>query len=274
MSLLGALREALSRDCYRLSSQQVSVLQAELGIDTDTLLRELVDFGKDRARVPVSEFYVGTAGLSEAGEIFLGVNLEYAGTSLSQTIHAEQFLLSWARSCSKSPLTAIAVSAPPCGHCRQFLREADPQGEMRLLIGDEPDVAAASLLPRAFTPRDLGVEQPFYAGPLDLEGCQLDEAARRAAEQSYAPYSGGGAGLALRVKDGRIFAGSALENAAYNPTLPPLQAALISCHAHSVDLDTIEEIVLCESSLKVSYEAQARTLAESLGVSRSAFRVI
>lgn len=274
MDVLGTLQEALGRDCYRLDAAKVSELQQSLELDTDALLRSLVDYGKARARAPVSDFHVGTAGLTESGEIFLGVNLEYLGASFSQTIHAEQFLLSWSRSCSGSPLKAIAVSAPPCGHCRQFLREADPEGAMRLLIGQEPDVPAASLLPRAFTPVDLGIEQPFYAGPLDLEGCDVEEAARRASEQSYTPYSGAKAGLALRVRDGRIFAGSALENAAYNPTLPPLQAALICCHAHSVELSDIEEIVLSEQSSKVSYQGHARALAETFGLPHSAFRVV
>ncbi len=274
MDVLGKLREALGRDCYRLDSDEVCRITEALEIDTDTLLRTLVDFGKDRARVPISEFYVGTAGLTESGEIFLGVNLEYAEASLAQTVHAEQFLLSWARSCSGSPLTAIAVSAPPCGHCRQFLREADPAGRLRLLIAQEPSVEAVTLLPRAFTPLDLGVEESFYSVALCLDGADLEEAARRAAELSYAPYSGMKAGLALRLKDGRLFAGSSLENAAYNPTLPPLQAALIACHAHSAQLTEIQEIVLCEGQSRVSYESQARALAEALGVARAAFRVI
>ncbi|MEG3387511.1 hypothetical protein V5H41_28630, partial [Salmonella enterica] len=40
------------------------------------------------------------------------------------------------------------------------------------------------------------------------------------------PYSHSPSGVALECKDGRIFTGSYAENAAFNPTLPPLQGAL------------------------------------------------
>ena len=258
MDVLGSLREALSRDCYRLDRGEVEDLVGRFSVDTETLLRALVDFGKGRARADISQFYVGTAGLTESGEIFMGVNLEYGEASFAQTVHAEQFLASWTRACSASPLIAIAVSAPPCGHCRQFLREADPAGEIRLLIGAEPGVKASELLPRAFTPLDLGVE----------------EAARRAAEHSYTPYSKMKAGVAVRLDDGRIFAGAALENAAYNPTLPPLQAALVACHANSAPVDQIREVVLCEGQSPIRYEGQTRVLSQALGVPSDSLRVI
>ena len=274
MDLLGSLREALSRDCYRLDRGEVEDLVGRFSVDTETLLRALVDFGKGRARADISQFYVGTAGLTESGEIFMGVNLEYGEASFAQTVHAEQFLASWTRACSASPLIAIAVSAPPCGHCRQFLREADPAGEIRLLIGTEPGVKASELLPRAFTPLDLGVEEPFLSGPLVLEGADLEEAARRAAEHSYTPYSKMKAGVAVRLDDGRIFAGAALENAAYNPTLPPLQAALVACHANSAPVDQIREVVLCEGRSPIRYEGQTRVLAQALGVPSDSLRVI
>lgn len=274
MDILGGLQESLGRDCYRLSSDEVRALTSRFAVDTDMLLRTLVDFGKDRALVPISGFCVGSAGLTESGEIFLGVNLEYAEAAFAQTVHSEQFLLSWSRACSGSRLTTIAVSAPPCGHCRQFLRESDPAGALRLLIGLEPPVEARGLLPRAFTPLDLDVEEPFFGPALCLDGANLEEAARRAMERSYAPYSGVKAGLALRLKDGRIFAGSALENAAFNPTLPPLQAALIVCHAHGVATSEIEEIVLSQGEGRICHEAQARALAEALGVAPTSFHVI
>lgn len=274
MGLLGSLQEALSRDCYRLGRPEVEELAGRFSVDTESLLRALVDFGKDRARADISRFYVGTAGLTQSGEIFLGVNLEYGEASFAQTVHAEQFLASWSRACSASPLVAIAVSAPPCGHCRQFLREGDPAGKLRLLIADEPGVEASQLLPRAFTPKDLGVEEPFLTGPLVLDGADLEEAARRAAEHSYTPYSKMKAGVAVKLADGRIFAGSALENAAYNPTLPPLQAALVACHANSAPVEEIREVVLCEGQSPIRYEGQTRVLAQALGVSANSLRVI
>ena len=60
---------------------------------------------------------------------------------------------------------------------------------------------------------------------------KLREAAAAAAQRSYAPYSGAAAGVALLFEDGRIAAGSYLESAAFNPSMPPMQAALITAIA-------------------------------------------
>ena len=56
----------------------------------------------------------------------------------------------------------------------------------------------------------------------------LAAAALAAASTCYAPYSGCPSGIAVRTRRGDIFAGGYLESAAYNPSLPPLQAALIA----------------------------------------------
>lgn len=272
---LKALEEALGRASYRIDSSRREELEAALGLSTDALLRLLVGYIKPHARCAISRFQVGTAGLTGDGEIYLGVNLEYEAASLAQTVHAEQCLISWTRSNTVSPLVALAVSAPPCGHCRQFMREFDHEGRMRLLIGDEPSAEAATLLPRAFTPLDLEVEEPFFRGPLDLDGVgETEEAARRASDLAYTPYSGSRAGAAVRLKDGRYLGGSALENAAYNPTLPAFQAVLIACHVRGVELSAIEEVVLCQAPSEVDYSGQGRSLALALGVPADQIRAV
>ncbi|MDD6527303.1 MAG: cytidine deaminase [Oscillospiraceae bacterium] len=47
---------------------------------------------------------------------------------------------------------------------------------------------------------------------------ELIEAAKKAAENSYSPYSGYTVGAALLSKDGKVFTGCNIENAAYSPT--------------------------------------------------------
>ena len=47
---------------------------------------------------------------------------------------------------------------------------------------------------------------------------ELIEKAKKAAENSYSPYSGYTVGAALLSKDGRVFTGCNIENAAYSPT--------------------------------------------------------
>ncbi|XNM78622.1 hypothetical protein ACLK19_14305 [Escherichia coli] len=56
-----------------------------------------------------------------------------------------------------------------------------------------------------------------------------------AADRSHMPYSKSPSGVALECKDGRIFSGSYAENAAFNPTLPPLQGALILLNLKGYD---------------------------------------
>ena len=47
---------------------------------------------------------------------------------------------------------------------------------------------------------------------------ELIKKAKKAAENSYSPYSGYTVGAALLTKDGRVFTGCNIENAAYSPT--------------------------------------------------------
>lgn len=47
---------------------------------------------------------------------------------------------------------------------------------------------------------------------------ELIRIAKKAAENSYSPYSGYTVGAALLTKDGKVFTGCNIENAAYSPT--------------------------------------------------------
>jgi len=53
-------------------------------------------------------------------------------------------------------------------------------------------------------------------------------AALKAANSSYAPYSLSYAGVALKTADGSIYTGSVAENAAFNPSMSPLEAAVVA----------------------------------------------
>src|SRR5690349_769124 len=75
------------------------------------------------ARPALTTYRVGAVVRGTSGELYLGGNIEFPGASLGQTVHAEQAALANAFMHDEPGIEAIAVSAPPCGHCRQFLYE-------------------------------------------------------------------------------------------------------------------------------------------------------
>lgn len=204
--------------------------------DVPALMRALVPLAQKHARAPISRFHVGAVGrAARSGDLILGANLEFPGAGAGDTIHAEQFLFSRAHALGQR-LDLITVSARPCGHCRQFMSEF--AGAERLVILD-PEAGPLSLdamLPFRFSPADLGMPgaDPDYRQALALVEAPssgqspLLTATMEAGRRAHTPYSGNPAAVALRMSGGAIITGSAIENAAYNPTLPPLQAALIT----------------------------------------------
>lgn len=60
------------------------------------------------------------------------------------------------------------------------------------------------------------------------KGETLEIAALEAANESHAPYSGCPSGVALMDCEGEIYKGFYIESAAYNPSLGPVQAALVA----------------------------------------------
>jgi cytidine deaminase len=186
----------------------------------------LIERAQQLAVVPISNFQVGAMGRGASGREYPGFNMEWKGLGLQHTVHAEQAVLALAHAAGETALLELHITHAPCGHCRQFLRELAapltvvlPNGRFTL---DE-------LLPYSFGPDDLGVSGGMLSGAAPLSGSGA-ELAQAAAEQSWSPYSGMRAGVAVRCGD-QWFAGSYLENAAFNPSLNPAQYALIVARA-------------------------------------------
>ena len=76
-----------------------------------------------RAYAPYSRFHVGAAALTTDGQIVEGVNVENAAYPLG--ICAERAALGRAVAEGYRPgdLEAVAITASPCGGCRQWLIE-------------------------------------------------------------------------------------------------------------------------------------------------------
>jgi cytidine deaminase len=77
----------------------------------------------DKAYAPYSNFLVGVAVLARDGRVFEGVNVENAAYPLG--ICAERTAISRAVTDGYKPgdLEEIAITASPCGGCRQWIYE-------------------------------------------------------------------------------------------------------------------------------------------------------
>lgn len=217
--------------------------------------RGLLENFKQLARPPVSLFQVSCVAVGKSGKAYVGVNLEFEGMPISETVHAEQFAVCLAHLHGETALTHLFVSAMPCGHCRQFLMElGQPSLAMTVLEGEkEVQTTLAQLLPYPFTLARAGTGMlqvmPAASQATDIETCVHQTALR-----AYTPYTKHPSGLVFRLADGSFVTGSSLESAAYNPTLPPLQSALI----HLVSLgraygDIVEAALMETSAAPVSY---------------------
>ena len=104
-----------------------------------------------RAYAPYSQFLVGAAARARDGRVFLGVNVENAAYPLG--VCAEKSALTGAitAGCKPGDLEAVAITASPCGGCRQWLMEL---GVERVVYarasGDVVVATPAELLPDTF----------------------------------------------------------------------------------------------------------------------------
>lgn len=115
---------------------------------------------------PYSEFQVGAALLSKDGRVFTGCNIE--NSSFSPTMCAERTAFSKAISEGVTEFSSIAVVGgkngviesfcPPCGVCRQVMKEFCSDDFKIILVGknDELQIKTLSeLLPFSFKPEYL-----------------------------------------------------------------------------------------------------------------------
>ena len=233
-----------------MASEDAAALMARFGIaEVSDLMLLLLGLAKSYARPPISHFEVGAVGLeAESGHLIFGGNVEFPGTHLATTLHGEGFLATRAFN-RGARLNMIAIGeAHPCAHCRQFLSEfaggpdlllIDPLGH-RLRLGE--------LYPWPFDPAYLG-ETGAVAGAINWptlharEGeapTELMAAGRRA----HAPYSRCPGAVVLRLRDGAFVTGAAIESVAFNPTITPIQAAIVDLLALGYRYTDIESATL------------------------------
>ena len=202
------------------------------GIPLEQLMLSLIPLATKFAIPPISNFYVGAVAHGLSGNLYFGANYEFPGQALSFTVHGEQAATAHAISFGETGIDLLAVSAPPCGYCRQFLYELTTASKLLIILPDTPTKPLTTLLPDAFGPADLGIDatlmSPQSHGMTLPSPDDLAQAALNAANSSYAPYSLSYAGVALKTSDGSIYTGGIAENAAFNPSMSPLEAAVVT----------------------------------------------
>ncbi len=149
------------------------------------------------------------------------------------------------------------------------MNELTSANDMIIQLPQRQPMTLQQYLPDSFGPLDLGIKDGLLSdidnGISIEEDSELAACACKAANRSHAPYSKNFSGVALKAQDGRIFEGMYAENAAFNPSLPPLQVALINMNMSNYPLSEIVEAALVESAdSKISQLARTQALLEAL----------
>ena len=239
-----------SNFCGVVSEITARYLAEQTGWDMNQVMLGLLSFARLYAKPHISKYSVGAVAQGLSGNLYYGANMEFCGAALSVTMHAEQSATANAWTHGETGLQSLAISAAPCGHCRQFLYELTTASTLQILLPERSPTMLTNLLPDAFEPRDLGVE----GGLMRVENHHLvlqsnDPvvlAAVSAANMSYAPYSRSYAGVALATIDGQVYSGPYAENVAFNPSISPMEAALAHLNICGRTGQDISQAVLVE----------------------------
>ncbi|MGL5291226.1 MAG: cytidine deaminase [Plesiomonas sp.] len=272
-SLSAALTPYLSQTGFAgwLRAEDVSVICSKTGLNVQALSLALLPVAAAYSVAPISKFYVGAISRGKSGNLYFGANMEFTNVSLQQTVHAEQSAITHAWLRGEKALTDITINYSPCGHCRQFMNELNAAPDLNIHLPERKPCKLHDYLPDAFGPRDLNITALL----MDAQdhGMQIQTtdplvcAALKAANHSHAPYSQSYAGVALLMQSGAIYQGMYAENAAFNPSFPPLQAALINMNMSGESATHIRRAVLVESQTAIlSQQAATQATLHALGV--------
>jgi cytidine deaminase len=252
-----------------LSKEQFEKLQALSGLDDSELRVALLPFAAAYSYAPISEFFVGAIVRGLSGRLYFGANMEIIGAQLGQTVHAEQSAISHAWMKGETGLKDITINYSPCGHCRQFMNELTSADSLVVQLPQRDEMTLQEYLPESFGPKDLGISDalmsPKQHGLTTDETDTLVLAAVNALNQSHSPYTKNLSGVAISTKDGNTYNGAYAENAAFNPSLPPLQVAFMQLLLAGQSFEDIKLVALAEmASGKISHLADTQATLEAI----------
>lgn len=237
-----------------LTSQQVDHLMESLDLSLQQLMNYLLPYATKFALPPISGYKVGAVLHGISGAIYFGANIEFLDEALSFTVHAEQASIAHAISYGETGVDYLTISAAPCGYCRQFLYEIIncPSTEDITVLVNNDSNTLTSLLPQAFGPQDLGVTTRLMLpqnNNLQMVPPPTDPyiiSALNTANTSYSPYTSDYSGVCIVTNSGS-YVGAYAENAAYNPSMSPLEAALVLLIMSGDSYTNINRAILVEA---------------------------
>jgi cytidine deaminase len=92
-------------------------------MDADRELFARAEAAAARAYAPYSKFHVGAAVRARDGRVFEGVNVENAAYPLGICAERSAIARAVGEGLGPGDLEAIAITASPCGGCRQWIAE-------------------------------------------------------------------------------------------------------------------------------------------------------
>jgi cytidine deaminase len=252
-----------------LSSEQFEQLLAISGLEDAELRVALLPFAAAYSYAPLSNFYVGASVRGLSGKRYFGANVEFDGVQLGQTVHAEQSAISHAWMKGEQGVADITINFSPCGHCRQFMNELSTADKLQIQLPERDSKSLQEYLPESFGPADLGITSALMTnidhGKQSQEDDEVLQLAIAALNRSHAPYTHNLSGIALKMANGKVYQGAYAENAAFNPSLPPLQVALIQLLLDRQKFEDIESAALVEvSEGTISHLATTQSTLEAL----------
>jgi cytidine deaminase len=123
---------------------------------TDSELLERADAAAARAYAPYSHVTVGCAVLARDGHVIEGVNVENAAYPLGVCAERTAFARAIAEGYRPGDFEVAAITASPCGGCRQWLHEMGVDRVVFRNGGRVVTMTPNELLPESFDSSNLG----------------------------------------------------------------------------------------------------------------------
>lgn len=260
--------ENLQNNKLYLEEDQWQHLAHSSHLSKKDFLFTILDFAKNFSHTPISNFQVGVAALGISNKLYLGTNAEFVGFPLNQSIHAEQSLISMMYAQEEKGIKEIYMSAFPCGHCRQFMREIFNYKEIKIYsrLEKEKEFLFPELLPYSFGSQDLNVDDALFSHfsqtlvtkVEDTIGIneKIKQKLLHAVQQSFAPYTKNPSGILLEFDDSALVSGSYLESCAYNPSLSPFHMAYTQIAFFQRNLKNVKAVYFAEMAAPSVVHAQ------------------